>query len=530
MPASPWPTPRSVRQAAELHALLTTSGRLLHPPSAAHLFNALTNSLSPSEPRHLRYALSLFDRMPHPTTFLFDTALRACFRAHAGDEPIVLYRRMRRADVLTDSFTFHFLFKCCSSARTYAPLCRMLHAACLRTMLPSAAPLVANPLIHMYAELGLADDARRAFGEITMKDAVSWTMVIGGLAKMGFLDEARKLLVQAPERNVISWTSLIAAYSRAGRAAEAVYCFNSMLSDGIAPDEVTVIGVLSACGQLKDLDLGRSLHLMVKEKRMSMTTNLVVALIDMYAKCGCILRAQDVFDAVGRGQQPQPWNAIIDGYCKVGNVDVARLLFDQMDTRDVITFNSMITGYIHSGRLRDALLLFMQMRRHSLRADNFTLVSLLTACASLGALPQGRALHACIEQRLVEEDTYLGTALLDMYLKCGRVNEATIIFQRMDVRDVRTWTVMIAGLAFNGMGKAALEHFCWMKRDGLRPNSVTYIAVLNLLGRSGLLDEAMDLLQMMPMEPNAVIWGSILSACRVHKEHCPSSKMLQSIF
>ncbi|KAK3134516.1 hypothetical protein QOZ80_6AG0550160 [Eleusine coracana subsp. coracana] len=554
MPASPWPTPRSVRQAAELHALLTTSGRLLHPPSAAHLFNALTNSLSPSEPRHLRYALSLFDRMPHPTTFLFDTALRACFRAHAGDEPIVLYRRMRRADVLTDSFTFHFLFKCCSSARTYAPLCRMLHAACLRTMLPSAAPLVANPLIHMYAELGLADDARRAFGEITMKDAVSWTMVIGGLAKMGFLDEARKLLVQAPERNVISWTSLIAAYSRAGRAAEAVYCFNSMLSDGIAPDEVTVIGVLSACGQLKDLDLGRSLHLMVKEKRMSMTTNLVVALIDMYAKCGCILRAQDVFDAVGRGQQPQPWNAIIDGYCKVGNVDVARLLFDQMDARDVITFNSMITGYIHSGRLRDALLLFMQMRRHSLRADNFTLVSLLTACASLGALPQGRALHACIEQRLVEEDTYLGTALLDMYLKCGRVNEATIIFQRMDVRDVRTWTVMIAGLAFNGMGKAALEHFCWMKRDGLRPNSVTYIAVLSacshscllnegrmyfdemrllhkiqpqvehygcmidLLGRSGLLDEAMDLLQMMPMEPNAVIWGSILSACRVHKD------------
>ncbi|XP_062234199.1 pentatricopeptide repeat-containing protein At4g21065-like [Phragmites australis] len=560
MRPSPWPTPRSVRQASQLHAFLTTSGDLLHPPSAAHLLNALANRLLPSAsaPRHLRYTLSLFDQIPRPTTFLFDTALRACFRAsssRSGDEPFLfLYRRMRRGGVRTDVFTFHFLFKCCSGARTHARVCRMLHATCLRTMLPSAAPLVANPLIHMYAELGLADDTRRVFDEIPVKDAVAWTMVIGGLAKMGLLDEARKFLVQAPERNVISWTSLIAGYSRAGRAAEAVDCFNSMLSDGIVPDEVTVIAMLSACAQLKDLDFGRSLHLLVRQKGMLKSENLVVALIDMYAKCGDIVCAQEVFDAVGRGQKPHTWNAIIDGYCKIGHVDVARSLFDQMDARDVITFNSMITGYIHSGRLRDALLLFMQMRRHDLCADNFTMVSLLTACASLGALPQGRALHACIKQRLVEEDIYLGTALLDMYMKCGRVNEATIVFQRMGERDVRTWTAMIAGLAFNGMGKAALEHFCRMKRDGFQPNSVTYIAVLtacshssllnegrmyfdemrtshkirpqvehygcmiDLLGRSGLLDEAMDLVRAMPVQPNAVIWGSILSACRVHKD------------
>lgn len=284
-----------------------------------------------------------------------------------------------------------------------------------------------------------------------------------------------------------------------------------------------------------------------------MTDNLVVALIDMYAKCGDIAQAQAVFDAVGRGQKPEPWNAIIAGYCKLGHVDIARSLFDQMGARDVITFNSMITGYIHSGRLRDALQLFMQMRRHGMRADNFTVVSLLTACASLGALPQGRALHASIEQRIVEEDVYIGTALVDMYMKCGRVDEATAVFHRMGERDVHTWSAMIAGLAFNGMGKDALKSFCQMKRDGFQPTSVTYIAVLtacshssllnegrmhfnemrslhklhpqvehygcmiDLLARSGLLDEAMHLVQIMPMQPNAVIWGSILSACRVHK-------------
>ncbi|KAL5200457.1 hypothetical protein ABZP36_021660 [Zizania latifolia] len=555
MPAAPWPTPRSVRQATELHALLTTSGRLCYPPSAANLLNSLVNCLSPSEPLHLRYAFHLFDRMP-PSTFLFDTALRACFRAGNSsgdpDRHFILFHRMRGAGIRPGAFTFHFLFKCCSSC-AHALVCRMLHAACLRTMLPSAAPLVVNPLIHMYTELGLADDARRAFDEIPVKDAVAWTIMISGLAKMGQLYDARCLLAQAPVRNVISWTSLIAAYSRARRANEAVDCFKSMLSEGIAPDEVTMIGVLSACAQLKDLELGRSLHLFVREKGMLTNAKLVVALIDMYAKCGDIGHAREVFDAMGRGRRPQSWNAIIDGYCKHGHIDVARSLFDQMEVRDNITFNSMITGYIHSGQLKEALLLFMNMRRHGLRADNFTVVSLLSACASLGASPQGRALHACIEQRLVEADVYLGTTLLDMYMKCGRVNDAAIVFQRMGKRDVHAWTAMIAGFAFNGMGKDALEHFHQMRCDGFHPSSVTYIAILtacshssllnecrlyfdemrilynlhpriehygcmiDLLGRSGLLDEAMDLVKTMPMQPNAVIWGSILSACRIHK-------------
>jgi pentatricopeptide repeat protein len=488
------------------------------------------------------------------STFLFGTALRACFRGSSGPErPILLYRQMRRGGVPPDAFTFHFLFKCCARGRAHVLLCQMLHAACFRTLLPSAVPLIASPAIHMYVELGLPGDARRAFHEIRIKDEVAWTTVISGLAKTGSLDDARRLLAQAPARNVVLWTGLISGYSRAGRAAEAVDCYNRMLSDGIAPDEVTVISMLSACAQLKDLDFGRSLHMLAVEQRMLMCSALVVALIDMYAKCGDISSAREVFDALGRGRRPQPWNAMIDGYCKLGHVDVARSLFDQMEDRDAITFNSLITGHIHCGRLREAIILFTQMRRHGLRADNFTMVSLLTASASLGALPQGRALHACIEQRLVEVDVYLGTALLDMYMKCGRVEEATAVFRRMSARDEHTWSAMIGGLAFNGMGKAALEHFFWMKCDGFHPSSVTYLAVLtacshsclldqgrlyfsemrllhnmqpqiehygcmiDLLGRSGHLDEAMHLVRNMPMQPNAVIWASILSACRVHK-------------
>jgi len=153
----------------------------------------------------------------------------------------------------------------------------------------------------MYASLGLTDDAHRAFDEMPVKDAVVWATVIGGLVRWGLLDEARRLLVQAPERNVVSWTSLIAGYSRAGRPADAVYCFNCMLSDGVEPDEVAVIGALSACSKLKNLELGRFLHLLVGKKRMRMADNLVVALINMYAKCGDIAQAQAVFDSCGKG-------------------------------------------------------------------------------------------------------------------------------------------------------------------------------------------------------------------------------------
>lgn len=458
---------------------------------------------------------------------------------------------MHRRGIAPDSYTFQFLFKSCGVSSS-AFEGRMVHGLFVK-LFPESDAYAVSSLIHMYMELGRVNDARRAFERISKRDVVSWTTMISGMAKLGFLNDARKLFEETPVRNVVSWTSLIAGYAQADRAEEAIELFTKMLSDNVKADTVTVVVVLSACAQLKDLELGKWIHSFIQKEGIIINNNLVVALIDMYSKCGDVNCAQECFDSMGR-KVLQAWNAMIDGYCKIGDIDRARSLFDQMGVCDVISFNSMITGYIHTGRLKDALLLFAKLRESGLRPDNFTLVGLLTACASLGALDQGKALHACIEEKLVQWDVYLGTALIDMYMKCGNTEQAMLVFQRMEERDVRTWGATIAGLALNGMGKLALEYFDLMKKEGIRPNSVAYLSVLtacshsgllkegrsyfeemrslyklepeiehygciiDLLGRSGHLKEAIGLIETMPVEPNAVIWASMLSACRVYKD------------
>ncbi|KAJ0963236.1 hypothetical protein J5N97_028358 [Dioscorea zingiberensis] len=404
----------------------------------------------------------------------------------------------------------------------------------------------------MYVEFGCVQDARRVFDGIEMKDVVSWTTIVAGLARAGCLDEARNLFDKMPERSVISWTSMVSGYSQARCAVESIELFKKMISAGVFPDTVAMVAVLSACAQLRDLELSKWVHQYVSYAGIGVSDNLAVALIDVYAKCGDINSARRVFDSSGQKILPA-WNAMIDGYCKMGDIDMARSLFDQMEVRDLISFNSMMTGYIQCSQLKQALQLFVELRTSGFQPDKFTLVGLLSACANLNSLDQGKALHAYIEVSSIAFDVFLGTALLDMYAKCGKMDEAMMIFNRIHNKDVMTWTVIISGLAMNGKGKLALEHFDLMRKESIRPNAVAYIGVLtacshsnlveearkhfkemislhniepeiehygcmvDILGRGGLLQEAVKLIDGMPIEPNAVIWGSLLNACRVHK-------------
>ncbi|WOK91555.1 pentatricopeptide repeat-containing protein [Canna indica] len=543
-----WPAVSSLRQATQLHAQLIVTGALFHFPPTTHLLKCFTDFSEHSG--HLSYALNFFFQIPDPSAFQWNTIIRACSRNNCPQESVHLFHQMRRKEVPPDAYTFQFLFKSCGLAGL-AIEGQMVHGLLIR-LFPESYAHVANSLVHMYIEFEWVDDAMRAFELIDQKDVVSWTTVIGGLVKFGSLDEARRLFDEMPTRNVVSWTTVIAGHAKAGRASEAVRLFKEMLSDNIAPDTVSMVAVLSACAQLRDVQLGKWVHQLVFEKRIGISSNLAVALIDMYAKGGDIKSAHQIFDSMAHKSIPA-WNAIIDGYCKMGYIDVGHSLFERMDAPDIISFNSMITGYIQSSRLKEALLLFARLRVSGLQPDRFTLVGLLTACAGLGALSQGKILHAQIEEGFVKRDVFLGTALLDMYAKCGKMDQAMLVFDRLEERDAQTWTVIISGLATNGMGHVAIEHFCLMKDKGIKPNAVAYVSVLtacshsglleegrmffdemstqykitpeiehygcmvDLLGRLGHLEEAVELIENMPMEPNAVIWGSMLSACRLHK-------------
>ncbi|KAH9323336.1 hypothetical protein KI387_017975, partial [Taxus chinensis] len=195
---------------------------------------------------------------------------------------------------------------------------------------------------------------------------------------------------------------------------------------------------------------------------------VVNALIDMYSKCGSIKKARCLFDKMHQ-QDAVSWNAIIAGYAQNGVVDKALRLFKEMPQRDVVSWTAMIVGYAQNGLVESALEFFKQMQQTNVRPDQFTFASILPACAKMGALEQGMEIH----HRIIESgflSDVLETALIDMYAKCGSIQRARDLFDKLHHPNVISWTAMIAGYAMHGYGKDALNFFELMKSSGTNPN------------------------------------------------------------
>ncbi|CAK8572944.1 unnamed protein product [Lathyrus sativus] len=253
---------------------------------------------------------------------------------------------------------------------------------------------------------------------------------------------------------------------------------------------------------------------------------------------------------------------LIHFYASNRDVKSARKVFDEMSDRTVVTWNAMITGYcsVKDGNGKnavDGLCLFKKMLMvggNEVRPNGRTVVCLLSAASQSGMMEIGVCLHGFAVKLLckVEEDVFIGTGLVDMYSKCGCLESALYVFWRMKLRNVLTWTAMTTGLAIHGRGEEALKILYKMGDDGVRPNETTFTSLLSacchaglveeglrlfrdmepkfgvvpriqhygcvvdLLGRNGNLNEAYDFIMAMPISPDAVIWRSLLSACKIH--------------
>lgn len=243
---------------------------------------------------------------------------------------------------------------------------------------------------------------------------------------------------------------------------------------------------------------------------------------------------------------------MILGLARNGEVEDSRRLFDKMPMKNTISWNSMISGYVGNGRYKEALDLFHQMQNARIEPSVHTMASLLGACACLGALEQGEWVHAYIEKNDIEANSIVLTALIDMYCKCGRLDKALWVFGNAPQKGLSSWNSMISGLAIHGCGEEAIRIFSRLQSSCLRPDHVSFLGVLtacnhsgmvdearyyfslmiitykiqptikhygcmvNLLGRAGHLEEAEELINSMPIDPDVVIWGSLLSACRNH--------------
>ncbi|KAF5191450.1 Pentatricopeptide repeat-containing protein [Thalictrum thalictroides] len=288
------------------------------------------------------------------------------------------------------------------------------------------------------------------------------------------------------------------------------------------------------------------------------------SMISGYAKVGDIENARGLFDKMPE-KNVVSWTSMLGAYATSGDLNTATSFFEEMPEKNVVSWNSMLSSYIHHGKYKEALDLFVQMTEEDVEYDGFTLVSALTACAHLGALELGRWIHFYFITDWFQFGVVVGTALIEMYAKCGDVDRAFKIFIKLGRKDIFCWNVMIKSLAIHGRVDDAVKIFFMMENRGLKPNGFTFLNVLfacnhgglvedgrhiffsmvrefgikptlnhygcfiDLLGRNGLLEEAHLLLGEMPCEPDIAIWGALLAGCRIRNEIKLAEKVMEKI-
>ncbi|KAL3525122.1 hypothetical protein ACH5RR_013494 [Cinchona calisaya] len=378
------------------------------------------------------------------------------------------------------------------------------------------------------------------------------------------LSYAYALFRLIPNTSTFVWNTMIRAFTEQNQFNNAVLVSKEMLGNGFLFNNFTFSFVFRACSELKDVSLGVMYHAHVVKLGWEGYDFVLNGLIHFYTSCDVMEIARKLFD-VSEVRDVITWTALINGYVKCGSVGIARELFDQMPERNAVSWSTLINGYVQSGLFKEALELFNGMQVAGIRPNHAAFVGALSACAFLGALDQGRWIHAYMKRIKIELDGVLGTALVDMYAKCGCVEMAYHVFEEMPCRDVFAYTSFISGLANHGESARALEAFKRMENEGVRPNEVTFICVLNacsrmglveeglrifesikevygtelvvqhygclvdLLGRAGMLEQARKVVKEMPMEPDSYVLGALLNACTVHGDIDLGKEMVKGL-
>ncbi|XP_039140422.1 pentatricopeptide repeat-containing protein At5g56310-like [Dioscorea cayenensis subsp. rotundata] len=294
---------------------------------------------------------------------------------------------------------------------------------------------------------------------------------------------------------------------------ELMELYRRMLDDGVHPDHYTFPYVLKACSAMQDCRAGSEVHVHVLKLGFGFDALVGSTVILMYASCGEIGIARKVFDEMPH-RVAACWTVMISGYSKIGKIEEARALFDGAPVKDRGVWGAMISGYVQSNGFKEALLMFRQMQVGGFEPDEGVLVSVLCACAHVGGLELGTWIHNYVHWIGLPVSVRLGTALVDMYVKCGNLVMAKKVFDRISNKDTVCWNVMIFGLAIHGDGDGALALFVNMEKEGCRPDDATFIAILSACGHSGLVKEGLEMFDIMrtlyKIEPRAEHYGCVV--------------------
>ncbi|GAB2285485.1 hypothetical protein Dimus_019934 [Dionaea muscipula] len=347
------------------------------------------------------------------------------------------------------------------------------------------------------------------------------SVLIDMYAKHGHLDTAQKFFTRLNEDDLVSWTAMIAGYTQHDMYADALKLFVEMQNQGIQPDNIVFSNAISACAGIQALNQGRQIH------------------------------AQSC--AFGYSDDISIGNALVNLYVRCGKVQDAYLAFEKNVAKDNISWNSLISGLAQSGHFDEALQIFVQMNQAAIEANLFTYGSAISAAANTANVKNGKQIHAKVFKTGYDLETEASNALITLYAKCGCIDDAKKEFSNMIERNEITWNAMITGYSQHGCGKEALELFEEMKGHDVKPNHVTfvgvlsacshvglvekglhyfesmrkdhglepkiehYVCVVDILGRAGFLSRAKRFIEEMAIEPDAMVWRTLLSTSTVHK-------------
>ncbi|WOL09503.1 hypothetical protein Cni_G18256 [Canna indica] len=532
----------------------------------------------------------LFDRMPKRNVVAWNTLIAWYVRCWRPDDALAQFRLMLEVGIRPTPVSFVNIFPAVTALenKDYCDLLYGLLVKCGRDHLNDQ--FVISSAVSAYSELSDIQSARRVFDQAEEKNTQVWNTMIGGYVQNGCYSEALALFVeilesdavhsdtvtflsslmavsqlqdlglgqqihaylikqnssllplvlcnallvmysrcgevhlafelfqQMPQRDLVSWNTMVSAFVQNNFNFEGVLLVYEMQKDGFLVDSVTATALLSAASNLGSLKMGKETH-------------------------GYIIRHEADFDGME--------SYLIGMYAKSGSVQIARRLFDGKKS-DKVTWNSMIAGYSRSGQTEDAIAVFKDMLKESQTPNAITLASILPACSPVGGIQTGEEIHGFAIRHYFDNNVFVGTALVDMYSRCGQISFAERIFDGMAEKNTVTFTTMLSGLGQHGLGEKALTLFCSMKESGVRPDAVTFVAlisacsysglvdeglavyeameefglvatlehhcgVVDLLGRAGRVEDAYEFAKRLGDDGNfAEIWGSLLAACRVH--------------
>ncbi|PRQ30138.1 putative tetratricopeptide-like helical domain, DYW domain-containing protein [Rosa chinensis] len=561
-------------------------------------------------------AYKVFDGMTERDQVSWNSMIAALCRFEEWELALEAFRSMFSDNVEPSSFTLVSAALACSNLdrRDGLRLGKQVHAYSMRMC--ESKTFTVNALMSMYAKLGMVGYSRGVFELFEECDLVSWNTMISSLSQNDRFVEAleffRLMILEGIRPDGVTVASVLPACSHlemleAGKEIHA-YALRANELTGNSYVGSALVDMYCNCQQVES---GRRVFDAVTERRVPLWNAMITGyaqneydeealdlFLEMYAVSGHSPNATTMSSIVPACVRSKAFlgkesihgfvvkqsleknryvqNALMDMYSRMGRTEISETIFNSMEGKDIVSWNTMITGYVISGRHDDALNLLYEIqrveenkntngtgydneRRVPLKPNTITLMTLLPSCAVLSALAKGKEIHAYANRHLLALDIAVGSALVDMYAKCGCLDLSRAMFNQMPLKNVITWNVLIMAYGMHGRGEEALEFFRNMVDEGrwnkeIRPNEVTFIAifaacshsgmvdeglnlfhtmkqdhgiepapdhyacVVDLLGRAGSVERAYEIIKTMPSKfDKAGAWSSLLGACRLHQ-------------